>query len=101
MKKVNVDGREILVARIGGRYYAADSRCPHLGGDLSKGELKSTIVTCPRHHSEFDLGDGHVVRWTDWSGIIQSVSRLFKAPHPLKTHELKIEGERILVRLGD
>ena len=29
------------------------------------GKLDGTIVTCPRHYSQFDLADGRVVRWTD------------------------------------
>lgn len=101
MKRVTVDGREILIAHAEGRYYAADARCPHMGGDLSKGMLKGRIVVCPRHRSEFDLGDGHVVRWTDWSGLLQSVATLFRAPRPVKTHEVKVEGERIQVRVRE
>ncbi len=65
MKEISVDGRDILLARVGNTYYAADNRCPHMGGNLSEGKLEKTIITCPRHHSQFDLTDGHVVRWTD------------------------------------
>lgn len=68
LRKRAIDGREILLAKAGERYYAADNRCPHMGGDLSQGTLEGTIVTCPSHHSQFDLRDGHVLRWTDWSG---------------------------------
>ena len=101
MKKVTVGGREILLAKIGDRYYAADNRCPHMGGDLSMGTLKGMVVTCPRHHSQFNLGSGEVVRWTDWSGIKLSLGQLLKAPRPLRTHEVKVEGERILVKLTE
>lgn len=101
MKKSTIEGREILVAKVGDRYYAADDRCPHMGGDLSQGTLKGTIVTCPRHHSQFDLIDGKVLRWTDWSGIKLSAAKLLKPPRALKIHEVKIEGERILVKLKD
>jgi len=96
-----VGGREILLARVGDRYYAADNRCPHMGCNLSRGTLEGTILTCPRHHSQFDLSDGRVLRWTDWSGIKLSIAKILKAPRPLKTYEVKIEGERILVRLSE
>lgn len=101
MRKREVGGREILLARVGDRYYAADNRCPHMGGDLSQGTLEGTTVTCPSHHSQFDLSDGRMRRWTDWSGIKLSAAKLLKAPRPLKKHEVKIEGERILVRLSE
>ena len=63
MKKVLVQGNEILVARVKGKYYAADSLCPHLRGDLSRGTLEGTVVTCPLQGSQFDLRDGRVIRW--------------------------------------
>jgi nitrite reductase/ring-hydroxylating ferredoxin subunit len=37
MKAVSAAGREILLARVGDKYYAADNRCPHMKGDLSQG----------------------------------------------------------------
>lgn len=101
LRKSTIGGREILLARAGDRYYAVDNRCPHLGGDLSQGILKGTIVTCPRHHSQFELSDGRVLRWTDWSGFKLSAAKLFKAPTSLKIHEVKVEGERVLVRLRE
>ena len=48
MKAVIVEGREILLARVGDKYYAVDGRCPHMKGDLSQGKLEGTVVTCPR-----------------------------------------------------
>jgi len=92
-----VGGKEIFVAMVEGKYYAGDKYCPHMGGDLSQGHLTGTILTCPRHTSKFDLVDGRVVRWTDWTGIKASVSKLFKPPRPLHTYRVKIEGDNILV----
>jgi len=40
---------------------------PHLHGDLSKGTLDGAVVTCPRHGSQFDVTDGRVLLWTDFS----------------------------------
>ena len=97
MKMTSVSGREILLARVGDNYYSADNRCPHMGGNLSTGKLEGTVLTCPKHHSQFDLADGHVIRWTDWSGLKLSIGKLLKSPQPLKTYEVRIDDGKILV----
>ena len=97
MKTVKAGERELLIARVGDRFFAAESRCPHMRGELSRGTLEGTVVTCPVHHSRFDLEDGRVVRWTDWSGIMLSMAKLLQAPRPLAVYEVKVEEGRILV----
>ena len=46
MKAVRFEKKEILVANVSGSYYAMGNRCTHAGGDLSKGTLDGTTVTC-------------------------------------------------------
>jgi 3-phenylpropionate/trans-cinnamate dioxygenase ferredoxin component len=99
MKKAFAGGRELLLARAGGRYYSADNRCPHLNGDLSRGTLAGTVVTCPDHLSQFDLTDGSVVRWTNLTGIVARLDRRAHPPKPLAVYEVTVEGDRVLVRL--
>ena len=99
MMLFSVDDREILIARVGNNYYSADNRCPHMGGNLSNGDLEGTVVTCPRHHSQFDLTDGHVIRWTDWSGLKLTAAKIFKSPKPLKNHEIKVDEGKIWVKI--
>ncbi|MFC1909417.1 Rieske (2Fe-2S) protein [Chloroflexota bacterium] len=99
MKKYQVEDTEILVARIEGRYYAAQNKCPHFGGDLSKGKLEGSIVTCPRHGSQFNVADGSVVRWLKGTGLISSIGKILKSPRKLITYNTKIEGEDILVEI--
>ncbi|OGO16647.1 MAG: (2Fe-2S)-binding protein, partial [Chloroflexi bacterium RBG_16_48_7] len=70
MKEVSSGGRHFLVAMVAGQYYAADGRCPHMGGKLAMGKLDGTVVTCPLHGSKFDLSDGSVVLWTNWTGVL-------------------------------
>ena len=98
-KKVSIQGHEILLARVGDRFYAADNLCPHMGGDLSAGKLEGTIITCPRHASRFDLRDGKVVRWLKGSGLISAVGKVLKSPKPLKTYDVKIEVDTILIKI--
>ncbi len=99
MKMTTVSGREILLARVGDNYYSADNSCPHMGGNLSMGKLEGTVVTCPRHHSQFDLTDGHVIRWTDWTGFKLSLGKLLRSPRPLKTYEVKVEEGKVLINV--
>ena len=99
MKVFMVKGHEILLARVGDRYYAADNRCPHMGGKLSQGKIEGTIVTCPRHGSRFDLSDGQVIRWLKSPGLIWKVSRALKPPKPLVTYNVEIEDNRILIEI--
>jgi 3-phenylpropionate/trans-cinnamate dioxygenase ferredoxin subunit len=97
LASATIDDHEFLVARVGDEYYVSDGRCPHLHGNLTKGALDGTVLTCPVHHSQFDLTDGHVVRWTDWKGAVLSVSELVRHPRPLRVYEAKVEGGSVWV----
>ena len=99
MKKYQVQDIEILIAKIGGKYYATQNKCPHFGGELSKGKLEGSIVTCPRHGSQFNLTDGSVVRWLKGTGLISSIGKTLKSPQKLITYSVKIEGQDIMVEI--
>jgi 3-phenylpropionate/trans-cinnamate dioxygenase ferredoxin subunit len=98
-KKALVSGHEILLAKVGGSYYATENRCPHLGGDLSEGRLEGTVVTCPRHGSQFDLRDGNMVRWLKGPGLFSALGKALKPPKPLTTYTVKIEDDAILIEI--
>ncbi|MDZ4166665.1 MAG: Rieske 2Fe-2S domain-containing protein [Coriobacteriia bacterium] len=97
MIEVEVGGEAILLARAGDRYFATQARCPHLRGRLARGTLEGTVVTCPRHGSQFDVTDGNVIRWTDWSGVAQAAAEALRHPRPLVTYEVRVEGGRVMV----
>jgi 3-phenylpropionate/trans-cinnamate dioxygenase ferredoxin subunit len=99
IKGVVVEGHEILIARAGDLYFAAADRCPHMGAKLSNGSLEGTVITCPRHGSQFDLRDGQVVRWLKAGRAVSLVGRLLKSPRPLVTYRLRLEGDSILVEI--
>jgi nitrite reductase/ring-hydroxylating ferredoxin subunit len=58
-----VDGVDVLVANLSGRYRAIGSECTHEGCTLHEGELdaEDRVVTCPCHGSMFDLDTGEAV----------------------------------------
>ena len=91
MTQVEVDGHRMLVANVAGEFFIADAHCPHLHANLTKGTLEGTVVTCPLHHSQFDLTDGHNVQWTDWKGTAKSVAEFTRHPRPLRVFEAKVD----------
>ena len=99
MKEVLAQGYEILLARVGDKYYAADNRCPHMSGKLSQGKLEGTVATCPRHGSQFDLTDGRVVRWLKGTGLISTLGKALKSPRSLNIYNIKVEDNRIMIEL--
>lgn len=61
MKRVDVQGARILLARDRGEVCAISEVCSHLAGPLAEGKLEDGCVTCPWHHSKFNVHDGTVV----------------------------------------
>jgi len=85
MKGIKKDDKNILVTNVKGKYYAINARCTHAGGDLSKGKLDGSIVTCPRHGSKFDVTTGKAVG--------------SPANQDEPSYQVKIQGSSVLVDL--
>ena len=98
-KRVDIEGQEILLARAGDKFYAVSNRCTHLGGRLSKGVLEGKIITCPLHGSQFDVTTGEALRWLKGSGLLAAVMKVIRPPRPLKTYNVKIEGDTIYIEV--
>ena len=58
MKEVEVNGENICVVNVEGKYYAIGSICTHEGGPLADGTLEGYEVECPWHNSKFDVRTG-------------------------------------------
>jgi 3-phenylpropionate/trans-cinnamate dioxygenase ferredoxin subunit len=86
---VEVEDRLIVLIRAAGHYYALDDVCTHDGGPLSEGPLDTHAgtIACPRHGAKFDIKTGAALT--------------MPATKPTKAHEVRIEGDQILVRLRD
>lgn len=61
VRRVEVEGEPVVLARKGGRVYALAEHCSHLGGPLSEGKLEMDSIQCPWHGSRFALEDGRVL----------------------------------------
>jgi 3-phenylpropionate/trans-cinnamate dioxygenase ferredoxin subunit len=99
LKSASTKQGEFLLARVGNNYYAADNQCPHMKGKLDQGTLEGTVVTCPLHGSQFDLKDGKVVRWLRGTGVLARVGRALKPPKKLKTYQVKVKDDQLLIEL--
>lgn len=90
MMMVTAKGKEILLVNVDGAYYAIANKCTHLGGSLVNGALDGSIVTCPRHHAQFDVRTGQAVTGAKL-GILK-----FNVKNEVK-YEVKVDGTNILV----
>lgn len=63
MIKKTVDGLDILVSNIDGKFYAIDDSCTHSGSSLSEGTLDGCVITCGWHKAKFDCKTGELVKF--------------------------------------
>lgn len=80
-----VEGNEILVINLDGRYYCLAARCTHAGAPLVEGSLSGDILICPWHYSHFRVTDGSVVQGP--------------ANKPLKSYQGTIKDDYLFVEL--
>jgi nitrite reductase/ring-hydroxylating ferredoxin subunit len=59
---VEVGGKEILIANVGGNFYAIGNRCTHMGCMLSDGHLKGDSIVCSCHGTTFDIKTGAIIK---------------------------------------
>jgi 3-phenylpropionate/trans-cinnamate dioxygenase ferredoxin subunit len=57
-RRVEVDGAQIVVFNLGGRYYAIEDVCTHDGGQLTGGIVEGEEIVCPRHGARFCIKTG-------------------------------------------
>jgi 3-phenylpropionate/trans-cinnamate dioxygenase ferredoxin subunit len=86
---VEVEDRLIVLIHAAGHFYALDDVCTHDGGPLSEGPLdpQAGTIECPRHGAKFDVKTGAALT--------------MPATKPTKAHDVRIEGDQVLVRLSD
>jgi nitrite reductase/ring-hydroxylating ferredoxin subunit len=115
MKYVEVQGKEIVISNIGGKFYAMDDRCGHMNARLSMGNVSNDgIVTCPFHGARFDVTTGMNVKepnltpsqqmeplpktWRNYlehAGQLMSYIKTYNQP----IYEIQVEGNRIKIRV--
>ena len=116
MTSINLDGREILVANVGGEFHAIDAVCTHVTAlsrlsNLANGNLdpNNMCVSCPWHGALFDLRNGKAVRQpfsNDFTREHPVMGRLTSLATPMRTaadtrvYPTKIESNMVMVNVG-
>lgn len=85
MKRVEVGDKAILVCNVDGEFYAVDDMCTHEDSSLYLGCMKGDLVQCSLHGARFNVKTGEAMEEP--------------AEIPLQTYEVKIDAERILVKV--
>jgi len=62
IRELQVEGKAVAVANVGGKIYAINNTCLHRGGPLGQGSLEGKVVTCPWHGWQFDVTTGKAVQ---------------------------------------
>ena len=107
LKYVEVQGKEILLANVEGKFYATDNRCGHMNGPLSMGTIQGNVVECPLHHARFDVITGKTLKEGHLGGLSHAVMSTTKGggimdmikTHNIRTYDVLIEGDIIKIRI--
>ncbi len=58
MVACEVDGAQVLICQVGGRFYAVHNQCSHARQMLHGGTLVGHQIRCPLHGGRFDVRTG-------------------------------------------
>jgi nitrite reductase/ring-hydroxylating ferredoxin subunit len=58
---VELEGRRVVLVRVGEAVYALADACAHKGGPLGEGKLSGTRLACPWHGWHYDVKTGQCV----------------------------------------
>lgn len=82
-----VNDRLVVIFHVDGKVYCLDDVCTHDSGTLEDGQLDGTTIACSRHGAKFDICTGNAVTMPATKATV--------------AHEVKIEGDNILIRLNE
>jgi nitrite reductase/ring-hydroxylating ferredoxin subunit len=114
MKHTEVNGKEIMIANINGKFYALTDRCGHMNALLSMGNLTGNTVTCPFHGAKFDVTTGKKLTEpiltppqemeplpTNWQKFLENVGQLMShiKTYDQTTYETRIDGDSIKIKV--
>jgi nitrite reductase/ring-hydroxylating ferredoxin subunit len=87
-KLVNItaSGKELVVTKLDGNYYAIDNICTHAGAELHEGELSNSELTCPWHGAKWDIKTGNLI----------SFPQKLK---PLQSHRVSVENDTLFIEV--
>ncbi len=84
MTWVALDRERVLVANVGGRFYALQDACGHRQAPLSRGRLDGHVIECPLHFAQFDVRTGKLLNGP--------------ASADVPTYEVRVEGDTVYLK---
>lgn len=92
IKGVKAGGNDIVLCNCDdGKVYAVSRTCTHVGGPLDEGTLEGYILTCPWHHSQFDVRSGKLLAGPNLEGFVGEPT------FDLETYPVRVEGDLIKI----
>jgi 3-phenylpropionate/trans-cinnamate dioxygenase ferredoxin subunit len=86
-KVFEANDERVTLCKVNGCVYAIADVCTHDGGPLGEGDLDGYEIICPRHGARFDVRTGAVLS--------------FPAITPVDSFPVKLEGDDVLVQIGE
>lgn len=114
MKHIEIDGIEIALANIDGKFYAFSDRCGHMNARLSHGNIDKNVVTCPFHSAKFDVVSGRKIsepvleippdmeplppKWQKYMEFVGHEMSYIRT-NDQETFEVKVEGDLVKIKV--
>jgi nitrite reductase/ring-hydroxylating ferredoxin subunit len=114
MKHVEINGKEIAIVNLDGKFYAFADRCGHMNARLSRGNINQNIVTCPFHAAKFDITSGKKIgepvlelppgmeplppNWQKYMGVVAQEMSFIKT-FDQEIYNVKVEGDNIKIKV--
>jgi len=113
MKHVEINGKEIAIANLDGKFYAIADRCGHMNARLSRGNIDKNVVTCSFHMAKFDIRSGKKAgepvleipprmeplppNWQKYMGVVAQEMSFIKTSDQ-EIYDVKVEGDSIKIK---
>jgi nitrite reductase/ring-hydroxylating ferredoxin subunit len=86
MRKVQIEGKTILLVKKEGQLFCLLNQCPHQGCSFEKGILNEYTIICPCHGWRFDIRTGKCLGGRETT---------------LPSYECKIKNDKVYIKLQE
>jgi len=82
---IEIEGKNVLLIKLDGNVYALENKCTHERLPLNGGDIYDGQIQCPHHGARYEIKSGRATQ--------------FPAVMDMKTYDVKIENDEVLVAL--
>jgi 3-phenylpropionate/trans-cinnamate dioxygenase ferredoxin component len=68
---VTVNGTDVALFNVDGKFFALSNACTHEEGPLAEGEITGHEVICPWHGAKFDIRTGEVLGPPAYDAVVR------------------------------